>query len=219
MTRILVVDDHELFREGVVASLSSEEWVTEVLQAGSVAQAAGLLRDAAPDLILLDISLPEESGLEAIPRFRRAAPDARIVMLTIWEDPAVVLKALKAGAAGYLVKGTRVSVFLEALRSVLDGESYVSPAVAGRLLRELQREAEEAHDFDELSPREAEVLSFIAQGATNRDIADALVISEKTVKRHVTSVLAKLHARNRTEAALRAVAARDPGQSSGPTST
>ncbi len=203
--RVLVVDDHELFREGVVSTLESEPDFAVVGQAASCDEALAAARELHPDLILLDLYMPGRSGLLALPALRDELPAARIVMLTVSEDPESVTGAFREGASGYLVKGIRADAFLEALRAVMAGESYVSPAVAGHILREMHREEPVATDLESLTPREHEVLQLLAQGRTNREIATTLVISEKTVKRHVTGILTKLHARNRTEAALRAV--------------
>lgn len=203
--RVLVVDDHELFREGVVSTLEPEPDFEVVGQAGSGDEALVEAPELRPDLILLDLYMPGRSGLSALPVLRNELPHARIVMLTVSEDPDAVTQALRDGAAGYLVKGIRAEAFLDALRAVMAGESYVSPSVAGRILRDMHRGHPERTDLESLTEREREVLQLLAQGHTNREIGEQLVISEKTVKRHVTGILAKLHARNRTEAALRAV--------------
>ena len=204
--RVLVVDDHELFREGVVSTLEPEPDFEVVGQAGSCDEALAAAPELRPDLILLDLYMPGRSGLFALPVLRDELPQARIVMLTVSEDPDAVTQALRDGAAGYLVKGIRAEAFLDALRAIMDGESYVSPSVAGRILRDLHRVGHpERTDLESLTGRERQVLELLAQGHTNREIGEKLVISEKTVKRHVTGVLAKLHARNRTEAALRAL--------------
>lgn len=206
--RVLVVDDHELFREGVVATLDSEPGFKVVGQAGSGDEALRAASELRPDLILLDLYMPGRSGLSALPMLRGELPETRIVVLTVSEDPGAVAQAFRDGASGYLVKGIGAAAFLEALRAVMAGESYVSPAVAGHILREMHRQQSERSELDSLTAREREVLQLLARGCPNREIAEALVISEKTVKRHVTSILSKLHARNRTEAALRAVDAR-----------
>lgn len=203
--RVLVVDDHELFREGVVATLESELDFKVVGQAGSGDEALRAASELRPDLILLDLYMPGRNGLSVLPMLRDELPETRIVMLTVSEDPEAVTQALRDGASGYLVKGIRAEAFLEALRAVMVGESYVSPAVAGHVLRELRRDQSERSDIDSLTKRERDVLQLLARGRTNREIAEALVISEKTVKRHVTGIFGKLHARNRTEAALRAL--------------
>jgi DNA-binding NarL/FixJ family response regulator len=203
--RVLVVDDHQLFREGVVATIGQEPDFEVVGQAASLDDALAQAQELLPDLVLLDLYMPGGSGLEALPALREKLPDARIVMLTVSEDPEAVMQAIRDGARGYLVKGIRAEAFLEALRAVSAGESYVSPAVAGYVLRELHGAERARSDVESLTNREREVLELLARGQTNREIAEALTISEKTVKRHVTGVLAKLHARNRTEAALLAL--------------
>jgi DNA-binding NarL/FixJ family response regulator len=204
-TRVLVVDDHELLRQGVISTLDEAPRFEVAGEAASADEGVDKALELRPDLVLLDISMPGGSGLAVLPRVKDALPQALVVMLTVAEDPATVTEALKAGANGYLVKGIRAEAFIEALISILAGESYVSPAVAGRILREAHERGGSASDLETLTPRELEVLDLLAQGRSNRDIAEALVISEKTVKRHVTGILAKLHARNRTEAALRAI--------------
>jgi DNA-binding NarL/FixJ family response regulator len=208
-TRVLVVDDHELLRQGVVSTLESESDFEVVGQAASSDEALGAARQLRPDLVLLDLYMPGRDGLSVLPLLREELPDSRIVMLTVSEDPDAVTQALRGGATGYLVKGIRAEAFLEALRAVIAGESYVSPAVAGHILRSLHGGQSENADLDALTGREREVLQLIARGFTNRDIADALVISERTVKHHVTAILSKMNVRNRTEAALRAVEGSD----------
>lgn len=204
-TRILVVDDHELLREGVVATLESQPDLQVVGQAASCDEAREAARQLRPDLILLDLHMPGSNGLSLVPELRDQLPDSRIVMLTVSEDPADVTQALRDGAIGYLVKGIRADAFLDALRSVIAGESYVSPAVAGHIIQQAYRGGAGSTDPDALTNREHEVLQLIAKGFTNRDIASEFVISERTVKRHVTAILSKMHLRNRTEAALQAV--------------
>lgn len=203
--RILVVDDHELLREGVVSTLESEPDFDVVGQAASADEAMDVALRLRPDLILLDLYMPGRNGLTLLPALRDELPDSRIVMLTVSEDPEAVTQAFRDGATGYLVKGIRAEAFLDALRSVMSGESYVSPAVAGHILRGRHGGRSENTDLDALTNREREVLQLMAKGFTNHDIAEDLVISERTVKRHVTSILSKMNLRNRTEAAVRAV--------------
>ncbi len=204
-TRILVVDDHELFRQGVIATLESEPDLEVVGQAATSDEALDAARRLHPDLILLDLYLPGRSGLSVLASLSDELPDSLIMMLTVSEDPEAVAQALRDGAVGYLVKGVRSEAFLDAVRTVVSGESYVSPAVAGQTLRETHRKRARHSDLDALTDREREVLQLVAKGLTNRDIAEDLVIAERTVKRHVTSILSKWNLRNRTEAALRAV--------------
>lgn len=204
-TRVLIVDDHALFREGVVSTLESEPDFEVVGQAATSDAAMDAALRLRPDLILLDLYMPGRHGLSVLPLLHEALPDTRVVMLTVSEDPDAVTQALRDGVTGYLVKGIRADAFLEALRGIVAGESYVSPSVAGHILRGVYRGRTENAGLDALTDREHEVLQLIAQGLTNRDIADSLMITERTVKRHVTGILSKMKVRNRTEAALRAV--------------
>ena len=208
MTRVLLVDDHELFRQGVVATLQPEDDFEIVGQAGTAAEALDVAAELQPGLILLDVHMPGGEGLTIIPTLRAALPDTRLVMLTVSEDPETVTEALSLGAAGYLVKGVRADTMLEALRGIVEGETYVSPEIAGRILTAMSRPPPTGDDralgMAALTPRERDVLGLLARGDTNREIADALTLSEKTVKRHVTGILTKLQVRNRTEAAIRA---------------
>jgi DNA-binding NarL/FixJ family response regulator len=206
MTRVLLVDDHELFRQGVVATLQPEGDFEVVGQAGTAAEALDVAVELQPGLILLDVHMPGGEGLTIIPTLRAALPDTRLVMLTVSEDPETVTEALSLGAAGYLVKGVHADTMLEALRGIVEGETYVSPEIAGRILTAMSRPppTDGALGMAALTPRERDVLELLARGDTNREIADALTISEKTVKRHVTGILTKLQVRNRTEAAIQA---------------
>jgi DNA-binding NarL/FixJ family response regulator len=204
-TRVLVVDDHELFRQGVVATLEPEDDFDVVGQAGTAAGALTAAEDLQPDLILLDVHMPGGDGLSVVHALRAVVPKIRLVMLTVSEDPDTVTEALGAGAVGYLVKGVHAGTMLEALRGIVAGETYVSPEIAGRILATMTRASRsEARPvgLGALTPRERDVLELLARGETNREIATALTLSDKTVKRHVTGILTKLQVRNRTEAAL-----------------
>ncbi|MBI5949504.1 MAG: response regulator transcription factor [Chloroflexi bacterium] len=208
--RVLVVDDHPLFREGVVATLTREPGFEVVGEAETIAEALVRVRLTRPDVVLLDVALPDGSGIEAVAPILAELPATRIAVLTSSDDSDTVLAALRAGAAGYLLKGTGSTELIAALRAICRGESYTSPKAASRLL------AEAAHPHpvpgDDLSPRERTVLEMLGQGLTNREIAQKLYLSEKTVKRHVTVVMQKLGVRNRVEAALLASRSRRPGQ-------
>ncbi len=197
-TRVLVVDDHEFFRLGVVEYLRGSDEFSVDGEAASAADALRLNRALRTDVILLDLSLPDGSGLDLIPELLRDSPMSRIVVLTANEDDVALVRALRAGASAYILKGIASDEFSRALTAVLHGETYVSPQLAGHLLREASRKPAQ----QELTAREREVLEGIARSETNREIAERLGVSEKTVKFHVTNVLFKLRARNRVAAAL-----------------
>lgn len=198
--RILVADDHPLLRDGVVHSLQVEGAWRVVAQAECCEQALALALQAQPDVALIDLSMPGSGGIEVIRQIAAGCPHTRIVVLTASSDADELLAALKAGAHGYVLKGVSAFELRDAVRRVADGESYVPPALAGHLLLELTRAR--TGPLDLLTGREAEVLGQLAQGRTNREIGERLHLAEKTVKHHVTQVLAKLHVRSRTEAAL-----------------
>lgn len=199
--RILLVDDHPLFREGVAASLASADDFEVVAHAGSGEEAielAGLLQ---PELILLDVSMPGMGGIAAVAPIIAEVPDARIVMLTMAEDPELLMAALKAGAHGYVLKGVSSGELRLILRRVADGEAYVSPSLAAEMLIEFSR-PRQADTLERLTPRETEVLNLLRRGLTNREIGLQLHLAEKTIKHHMSVILQKLQVRSRTEAVL-----------------
>jgi DNA-binding NarL/FixJ family response regulator len=215
---ILVVDDHPLFREGVVHSLASEPDFTVVGQAASGEEALRLARDLLPDVVLLDIAMPGWDGLMTAEKITTACPATRIVMLTVFEDEDKLLAAFKAGARGYVLKGVSARELACAVRAAAGGEVYVSPSLAAGILVALTRGAP-ADPLEELTGREREILTRVGQGLTNREIGERLHLSEKTIKHYITNILQKLQVRSRVEAALLAarlaprgpLAKREPG--------
>lgn len=205
--RVVIVDDHILLREGVASLLAEEEDIEVVGFGGSAGEALELARDLLPDLMLLDLDMPG-SGLTAASQIARAVPVTRIVILTVSEDDDNLLKALAAGARAYVLKGISGRELVRILRGVHAGESYVPPALAAGLLREMADQprippvAAQQDPLNELSSREREILELLATGKSNREIAEHLFLAEKTVKYYITNILQKLQVRNRVEAAL-----------------
>lgn len=201
--RILVVDDHPLFRDGVTALLSSVP-DTEVVGAAGDGDAA--VREATltrPDVILMDLDLPGTSGLEATRRIAKTRPESAVLVLSMLDDDESVLAAMRAGARGYVLKGAGQEELLAAIRAVAAGGAVFGAAVAGRMLAALDRPGPTTPQFPELTEREAQVLTLMAEGRDNRAIAAELGVSAKTVANHVSHVLTKLQARDRVEAVLR----------------
>ncbi len=203
--RILVADDHPLFREGVVHSLASEPDFTIVGQAANGEEALRLARELLPDVVLLDIAMPGWGGLVTAEKITTACPATKIVMLTVFEDEDKLLAAFKAGARGYVLKGVSARELASVVRTAASGEVYVSPSLAAGILVALTR-GHAPDPLEELTERESEVLKLVGQGLTNREIGDRLHLSEKTIKHYITNILQKLQVRSRVEAAL--VAAR-----------
>ena len=192
--RILVADDHPIVREGLVAVLATQSDFEVIGEAATGADAVGRAVDLQPDVVLLDLEMPEMDGVEATRRIREQAPEARVVVFTAFDRDEQILGALRAGAAGYLLKGAPRDDVFRAVRVAHAGGSLIEPVVASKLLRQVR------DDPDSLTDREREVLQLVAQGFPNRQIGKQLFISERTVKFHVSSLLAKFGAANRTEA-------------------
>jgi len=207
--RILLADDHPMFREGVAHSLGSEPDLEVIAQTASGDEAVELAQSLTPDVVLLDITMPGIGGIAAAARIAASVPGTRILMLTVSEDKDDLLAALKSGAHGYVLKGASASELRAIVRRVAAGEAFITPALATRLLVEFSR-PQEPDPLSELTPRERDVIELLSQGASNREIGERLHLAEKTVKHYVTCILQKLHARSRTEAALIAVQRRLP---------
>jgi DNA-binding NarL/FixJ family response regulator len=199
--RVLVADDHPIFREGVVHSLSSEEDIEIVGEAADGEEVVSLTGELVPDLVVLDLGMPKGGGIEATRRIAASMPATAILILTVSEDGDDLLEVLKAGARGYVLKGVAAQGLINAVRAVARGEVYVTPALAGSILHEMTRE-ETVDPFERLTLREQDILELVAEGRTNREIGEQLYLAEKTVKHYMTNVLQKLHVRSRVEAAL-----------------
>jgi DNA-binding NarL/FixJ family response regulator len=190
--RIMTVDDHQVFRDGIGAMLATQADMQLVAEAGTGLEAVDLYRTHRPDVTLMDLRLPDITGLEAIEKIRDKFPQARMIVLTTYKGDVQALRALKAGAAGYLLKSMLRKYMLETIRAVHAGQRRIPPEIASEL-------AEHAVD-DSLTTREIEVLQQVAMGNANKIIADRLAISEDTVKAHMKNILSKLAANDRTHA-------------------
>lgn len=207
--RILLVDDQALFREGLRTLLSVQAGFDVVGEAANGEEALRLAGTLHPDVILMDVRMPVLDGVAATRRLQAGHPAIRVIVLTTFDDDEYVFDALRAGAAGYLLKDTASEKLFEALRAAARGESFLQPSVAAKVVAEFSRLANLSPArpeplLDPLSDREAEILRLVAQGASNREIASQLVIAEGTVKNHITSILNKLGVSDRTQAALKA---------------
>jgi len=203
--RILVADDHPLFREGVVHSLTSEPDFSVVGQASSGEDALRMARDLLPDVVLLDIGMPGWGGIVAAEKITTACPATRIVMLTVLEDEDKLLASFKAGAHAYVLKGVSAHELARVVRSVAEGEVYVTPSLAAGILVTLSQNRSPQDPLEGLTERESEILKLVGRGLTNREIGEQFHLSEKTIKHYITNILQKLHVRSRVEAAMLAV--------------
>ncbi|WP_045835001.1 response regulator transcription factor [Hyphomicrobium sp. 99] len=203
-TRIAVVDDHPLLRAGVIHSLKTAGDFEVIAEGGSAHDAIAIAQNQHPDAILLDVNMPG-SGLEAALQISKAHPKIRLIMLTVCDLDDSVATCLEAGVAGYILKGTSPSELVRVVRSVCEGESYVTPALAARILTKIRVRSvpKTTSPQNDLTSREEAVLNQLALGLKNKEIARVLSLSEKTVKHYMTSIMQKLQVRSRLEAALR----------------
>lgn len=203
--KVLVVDDHLIVRRGIRALLTTEADIEVVGEATNGREAITQTETLQPDVILMDLVMPEMDGIEAITRITGHNPQARIVVLTSFATDEKVFPAIKAGALGYLLKDSDPEELVQAIHQVHQGESSLHPTIARKLLQELSRPAQRPPTAEPLTEREVAVLKLIAHGLSNQEIADKLVISEATVRTHVSNILGKLHLASRTQAALYAL--------------
>ncbi len=211
--RLLLVDDHNLFRQGLARILADYEQLQIVGQASNGQEALALIGQLQPDVVLMDVNMPVLSGPDAVRQLRVQHPSLPVVMLTVSERDEDLFDAIRAGAQGYLLKNVGAAELLDALQRVREGEAILAPSMAVRLLEEFRTLAEQAPKepasapVEGLSERELDVLRLVAQGLSNKEIADALGLSEHTVKTHLANILDKLHLRSRAHAAAYAVQA------------
>jgi two-component system, NarL family, response regulator LiaR len=203
--RILVADDHPLIRQGLRVVLETQPDLELVGEAGDGERAVSLALALHPDIVIMDLQMPVKDGLAATREIALADPHVQILVLTSFPDDDNVYTAIKAGAMGFLLKDSSAEYLLDAIRTVHRGESVLHPTVARKLMREIKQPARLPPTADPLTPREVEVLGYLAQGMANRQIADELSVSVRTVSTHVRNILDKLHLANRTQAALYAV--------------
>jgi DNA-binding NarL/FixJ family response regulator len=201
--RLIVVDDHEVVRQGLVALLDRHKEFSVVAEAGTVAESLAGARRFKPDLVVMDVRLPDGSGIEACREIRSELPETRVVMLTSYPDEEAVLSAIIAGASGYLLKQIRGRDLVAALEAIGRGESLLDPAVTERVLDRVRRAATggEHDELADLTPQERKILLLVAEGKTNKEIATEVFLSDKTVKNYVSSILSKLNLQRRAQAA------------------
>jgi two-component system NarL family response regulator len=202
---VLLVDDHALFRQGVRSILETTEDLTVVGEAANGKQALELYAKTQPNLVLMDIRMPVMSGLDAIRQLRAMDPNAKILILTVSEEDDDLFEAIRAGANGYLLKNVDPEELISSIRKVARGEAVIPGLLAARIMAELHKEAAQNDVVEPLTSRELEVLGYLSTGASNREIAKQLYISEHTVRNHIQNILGKLHLTNRVQAAAYAI--------------
>ena len=203
--RVLIVDDHAIVRKGIRALIAEIEDIEVVGEAGNGREAISQAESLKPDVVLMDLVMPVMDGITAISQIKSLLPDMHIIVLTSFATDDKIFPAIKAGALGYILKDSDPEVLIRAIRQVHHGEPSLNPNVARKVLNELNRPVKEPLTPDPLTGRELEVLSLVAQGLNNQEIADRLVVEEVTVRTHVSHILSKLHLANRVQATLYAL--------------
>jgi DNA-binding NarL/FixJ family response regulator len=208
--RLLIADDHELFRQGLHALISTTEDIELVGEAATGEEAITVAEQLQPDVVLMDINMPGLNGIQATRNILNTNPSIGIIMVTMLKDDASVFSAMRAGARGYVLKGSQYKELLEAIRAVANGQALFGPSIAMRIMSFFDsqgpkfKSALPAEAFPELTPRELEVLDLIAQGSSNSHIAEALVIADKTVRNHINNIFSKLQVADRAAAIIQA---------------
>jgi len=200
--RVFLVDDHELVRRGIGALLNAEDDMEVVGEASTAAQARGRIRATRPDVAVLDVRLPDGSGIDVCRDIRSDLPDTRCLMLTGYDDDDAIYAAVLAGAAGYVIKDIRGSKLVDSVRAVAAGRSLLDPALNRRVVERIKERHDTDPRLDSLTMRERQILPLIAEGLTNREIGDRLGLAEKTVKNYLSGLLSKLGLQRRTQAAV-----------------
>ena len=208
--KVLLADNKELFREGLVKLLESQSHIEVVCQCDNSSKAIEKAKETEPDVVLMDIDMPNRDSIEALQCINESLPSTKVAMLTDSEDEDKLFSAIKAGARGYLLKNIGIDVLVKSIDLVAEGELIVSPPLAGKLLNEFasmkeEKEAREAESEPDLSQRQVEILKLVAMGATNKEIAQKLIIAQNTAKVHIRNILDKLQLRNKQQAAAYAV--------------
>lgn len=208
--KVFLCDDHTLFRQGLKKLLDLEKDMRVVGEASDGDKMLEMLRAVSPNVVLLDINMPNMDGVRAATKIKKLYPDIQIIILTVFEDDAHIFQAIKAGAMGYLLKDVSIGEVTDAIRCVFNGEALLQPVIASKVLKEFatfdKKKIKESNKSDNgLTLREEEILRLIAQGGSNKEIAQKIGISEKTVKNHISNIFSALHVNNRTQAALYAV--------------
>jgi len=205
LIKILIADDHPVVREGLSAMLNKEQDIQVVGEAGNGAEAVDKAQELQPDIVLMDLRMPEVDGVEAMRQIGAVNPDIRFIVLTTYDNDEYIFKGIEAGARAYLLKDAPREELFKAIRAVHKGESLIEPAIAGKVLDRFAELSRKAQVVEALSEREVEVLKLMAKGAANKEIAAELSISESTVKTHIQTIFQKLGVGDRTEAVTEAI--------------
>ena len=214
--RIMLVDDHEVVRQGLRALLEAEEDLDVIAEAGDGSQAIDTARIHEPDVVVMDVRMPDMNGVEACRGIRDMRPETQVIMLTSYSDDEALFNSIMAGAAGFVLKQIRGSDLVDAIRQVGSGQSLLDPSVTKRVLERLRKSKYDDTDpkLARLSPQEDRILDLVGQGMTNRQIAEQIHLSDKTVKNYVSSILSKLEVHRRSEAAAYVARAKAPPRDS-----
>jgi DNA-binding NarL/FixJ family response regulator len=205
MIKVLIADDHHVVRRGLLFFLKTQKDIQVVGEATNGKEAVDLTAILRPDIVLMDLVMPEMDGIQATKRIKKQFPEIQVLMLTSFSDRDHVIPAIEAGAAGYQLKDIEPDDLVESIRTLMRGENTLHPHATSQLMKEREPKEDPPHKLYPLTPREQDVLSELTKGKSNREIASSLFVTEKTVKTHISNIFSKLHVQDRTQAALYAV--------------